>query len=518
MRKGLLASVALVLGHTAAQAQYWPAQRPYYQPQPNQAPVWIVPQQAPVYSQQQAPRAAYPASNVPYLPQGYFPQQQVMLPVPLAAQGTPVPPEPARTEPVPANVSVPAKTVARPVATTSPTYYYQTLPSTTVTRAPVEPVVYHRECNERWWTSFDYLTAWIKNAPLRIPLVTTGSVTDTDPGALDEPGTIVLYGNRRVDFRMFQGVRLEVGRFLDDENRFSVDASGFYFLPRHVRFQRASDDSGLPILGRPVFNVTQGDEDVFQISSPELDPDFPVIIAGRTSVDSRAQMLGAEINGRWHCYRGSRLHTEVLGGFRTMRLEEHLQIRDQIQPLTDDSGLTFNGNPVFAGDILTDQDRFRTENQFYGFQVGGKLRWEMDRAYVDLVGKVALGVTDQRARIEGVSTLSSAGLFQSAVGGILALPSNIGEHNRQVFGAIPEIGVNVGVDVTNHLRFKAGYSLIVWNGVTRPGLLIDRSVNPSQIPTDQDFASVAGPTAPVFRFREEVFFLQTLNFGFEFHY
>ena len=51
-----------------------------------------------------------------------------------------------------------------------------------------------------------------------------------------------------------------------------------------------------------------------------------------------------------------------------------------------------------------------------------------------------------------------------------------------------------------------------------PSTLIDRNVNPNQIPTDQDFASVNGPSAPVFRFREEVFFLQTLNFGFELHY
>ena len=505
MRKGLLAALALVVANSAAQAQYWPNQpRPNYYPAPQQGAVWVVPP-PPTYYSNPAPRATYPTASPNYLPQNYFPGRalQVLPPAP----ATPVPPEPVRVESAPSAGEVRVQTVSRPSSGSGPLAYFTVLQTAPAAAAqpPAEPVVFHRECHENGFASFDYLLAWIRHGPLGVPLVTTGSVADADPGSLDSAGTAVLFGDRKLDYRMFHGFRLEVGRFFDDDNRYSVDANFFYLFPRHVRFQRGSDDSGLPVLGRPVFNVVQGDEDVFQIATPALDPDFPVIIVGRTAIDARAEIMGGEVNGRWHAYCGRRLHTEVLGGFRTLRLEESLTIRDTAQPLTTDSGLSFNGNPLNAGDIVIDRDGFRTENQFYGLQIGGKARWECERMFLDVVGKLAMGVTDQRARIEGSSTLVSAGLTESAVGGILALPTNIGEHNRQVFGVIPELGVNIGVEVTNNLRFRVGYAALMWNGVTRPG-------------TDQDFASVTGAARPAFHFREEVFFLQSFNFGLEFHY
>ena len=37
--------------------------------------------------------------------------------------------------------------------------------------------------------------------------------------------------------------------------------------------------------------------------------------------------------------------------------------------------ITFKGTPLAAGDVLTEQDLFRTSNTFYGVQVGGKV-WD----------------------------------------------------------------------------------------------------------------------------------------------
>ena len=111
----------------------------------------------------------------------------------------------------------------------------------------------------------------------------------------------------------------------------------------------------------------------------------------------------------------------------------------------------------------------------------------------DLFTKIGLGITDQQVRIDGVSSLLSPSGNQTAAGGILAQISNMGYHDRQVFSVLPEVGVNVGVDVTQHLRMKAGYSCLFWPNVVRPGALIDRTVNPAQVPTAQEFADVAGP-------------------------
>src|SRR5262245_1149989 len=208
MRKGLLASLTLVLGHTAAQAQYWPAQQPVYQ-QPNQVPVWIVPQPAPGATYHpQAPRQAYPTANTNYLPPGYFPASTMRAVAP-PAPATPVPAEPIRTQPAVANGAVAATTVARPVTTTGPAHYFATLPATAPAREPVEPVVYHRDHCEKWWVGVHYLMGWMRQGPLGVPLVTTGSVADAVPGAIGQPGTVVLFGDSKIDYRMFQGVRGE---------------------------------------------------------------------------------------------------------------------------------------------------------------------------------------------------------------------------------------------------------------------------------------------------------------------
>lgn len=546
MRKGFLAAAALVLGNTSAQAQYLPAQQPYpYYPAANRA-IWVMPQQnvpqqnlpqqampqqmmqqTPAYYRNSAPRPAY-ATGVPnYLPQGYFPAP-MMQAIPAPAPSAPVPPEPVRVHATTASSS--ASTAAAGAAksgaaTTSrvisygPAVFLDTLPPPPAKLAapPAEPVVYHRECRERGWLAGEYLLGWITHGPLGVPLVTSGPAVEKG-GALTSPGTIVLFGNRDLDFRMLNGLRLEAGRFLDDDNRFSVDASGFYYLPRHVRFRVRSDSSGLPVLGRPVFNVAENDEDVFQIAFPLTDPDAPFGLTGASAVDARVQIWGAEVNGRWHAYCRRRLHTEVLAGFRTIHLNESLLIRDGSATLFEDSGLNFKATPLIAGDILLDSDYFETNNRFYGFQVGGRGRWELDRAFFELFGKVGLGVTDQQVRIEGQSSLVSLAGNQTSPGGILALPTNMGDHHRQVFGVIPEIGVNMGVDVTENVRLKVGYSCLMWSGVVRPGSQIDRGVNPVQIPTDQDFGGAIGPPRPEFQFRETVFFLQSFNFGIEFHF
>src|SRR5262245_16348536 len=366
MRKGLLASLALVLGQSAAQAQYFPAQQPYYQPQTNQVPVWIVPQQP-------APRSA----SVNYLPKAYFPTA-TMRPAALPTPATPAVPmasEPSRTEAAtsdsPAAVGAPGivvKTVSRPAPSFGPAFFFDNGPPPPhVNHGPATPVVFHRDCHESCWFDIAYQTAWMRNGPLGIPLVTTGSSVDTNPGALGEPGTVVLFGNNKIDYRMFHGLRADVGRFFDDDNHYSMEVGGFYFLPRHVTFNRSSDATGLPLLSRPVFNVAQNQENAYTISSFTTDPETgeDIIVSGKTSVDARAQIWGVEMNGRWHGYCGHRTQTELLFGFRTVRLEETLTIQDTVSPLTSTAEIDFNGLPINPGDVIVDRDGFRTDNQFY---------------------------------------------------------------------------------------------------------------------------------------------------------
>jgi hypothetical protein len=105
-------------------------------------------------------------------------------------------------------------------------------------------------------------------------------------------------------------------------------------------------------------------------------------------------------------------------------------------------------------------------------------------------------------------------------GGLLALPSNIGHFARDRFAVVPELGVNVGFQLTNHLRAFAGYNFLYWSSVLRPGDQIDRGLNELAIP---NFGSQPGTPAgdsrrPAVPFRDSDFWAQGVNFGLEFRY
>jgi hypothetical protein len=137
---------------------------------------------------------------------------------------------------------------------------------------------------------------------------------------------------------------------------------------------------------------------------------------------------------------------------------------------------------------------------------------------LEAFAKLGLGITHQQADINGSTSLSSAAGIQTVPGGVLALPSNIGHHSRTQFGIIPEFGVNVGVEVCEHVRLNVGYSLLMWNRVLRPAAQIDHAVNPTQIPSNAAFGTLGGPNAPQYRFNDEFFWTHTFSLGLEFHY
>jgi hypothetical protein len=398
-----------------------------------------------------------------------------------------------------------------------PAAFFDVIPGIANPFAP-PPEPFHRPTHESCWIGADVLVAWIRSGPLNTPLLTTSTSTDpdVDRGAIGEPGTVVLFGNRNLSFGTFAGFRLDGGLWLDDENRYSVDANFFWLAPQETGFSRSSN--GTSLLARPIFNVAPGnfDEDVYLIA--DLDSAGGRTLSGRVDIDARSLLYGGEVNGRWHCYARKRFHGEALLGFRSMQLSERLVINDAISSARDNF-ITFKGTPVAAGSIVREQDLFETSNTFWGFQFGGRVRWEYDWVYLDAFAKVGVGATCQTVTIDGASTLSANGtIIDRAQGGILALPSNIGEYDRTRLGVIPEVGVSLGVDLTSHLRFKAGYSFLVWNQVARPGSQIDRTVNSAQVPADQEFGEVVGQIRPRTPLGESLLWMQTLNFGLEVHY
>ena len=373
-----------------------------------------------------------------------------------------------------------------------------------------KPIVsFHRQPDECFWFKADYAATFIR--PMRTPpLVTLGSVNNPPQGALGQPSTVVVFGNNSVDFNLFSGVRLQGGLFLDAENRFSLDIGGFQNFARTRSFSLSSDANGNPLIARPIFNVVSNQEVSFLTASPNN-------LAGTVSIDSKSEMAGLDLNIRYHSYLRERLHLESLVGFRYLRLAERMRFQDQITPLTNDF-LQFQGNSVNPPNSLMDQDTFRTVNQFFGPQIGGRLSWEYRWITLEGFAKLGFGITEEQTSINGSTTLVTPGGNQTAAGGILAQPSNIGNYNRAVFGLVPEFGLQVGVELTRCMRLQMGYSFLMWNQVVRPGMQIDRNVNPTQAPGSPTFGPVNGPLAPTYRFNDELFWSHNFNVGLEFHF
>ena len=102
--------------------------------------------------------------------------------------------------------------------------------------------------------------------------------------------------------------------------------------------------------------------------------------------------------------------------------------------------------------------------------------------------------------------------------GFLASGSNSGDYTRNVFAVVPEVGVNVGYQVTDHLRAFAGYTFLYWSSVVRPGDQIDLGLSGTQIPTDSRYNPTAGPARPAVLLRDTSFWAQGINVGIEFRY
>src|SRR5262249_5589131 len=138
--------------------------------------------------------------------------------------------------------------------------------------------------------------------------------------------------------------------------------------------------------------------------------------------------------------------------------------------------------------------------------------------FMNIRGSLAMGVTHQVLDISGSQTrLVPGGAILTDVGGLLALPgANIGRFDHNAFSVVPEITVNLGCQVTRHLRTFVGYNFLYWTNVIRPGDQIDPFVDIARVP---NFVPPGTPLSPIVRptvlFKQSDFWVQGINFGVE---
>lgn len=347
-----------------------------------------------------------------------------------------------------------------------------------------------------WYVNAEILVAWLK--AYRTPaLATTGP---TGSGAnLAVPGVNVVIGNNEIGDNPRYGGRLTLGYWLNPT--WAVEGSIFYI--------RSNDDT-LAVnsgqftgdLARPFFDINNG------VESSEI-VGRPGVVGGGVNIVSRSELFGGEINARKKWWSDCANRLDLIGGLRYIYLSDELNINEH--------ALGLAGAGPLAGVGFNVQDTFKTTNQFYGVQVGAIFQHIYGSWSFELRGKVAVGFTRQEVNISGSSVPFSGGISADKPGGLLALNSNMGSSQRTVFDFVPEIGLNIGYDVTSRMRVFVGYSLLYWPNVVRPGGQIDRQLDINQIPN-----FTAGPPAktlhPIKTDDEQSIWLQTVNFGISFRW
>src|SRR5262249_10598599 len=162
---------------------------------------------------------------------------------------------------------------------------------------------------------------------------------------------------------------------------------GFFLGQRSARFD-ASSSNALPVLARPFFDVNSGTERVELVA-------FPGILNGRITVEAPSSLWGLEANYRCKLCCDCNYRVDLLAGPRHLNLQESITISELVNGLQPVNVATLDNQQLVlpAGTVLQVFDRFATRNQFYGGQVGAEARWYRGRLSLDLIGKVALGVT-----------------------------------------------------------------------------------------------------------------------------
>jgi hypothetical protein len=360
------------------------------------------------------------------------------------------------------------------------------------------------------WLNTEFIFWWIHSMPNPTPLATNGSLApgNASPGAFGQPGTTaILLGGQNSSFSPSGGLRISGGDWFGYEQRFGLEGSFFYMAQQTVHQGLSSDDFGNPGIYRPVNDINQGESSLFVA--------LPNMASGAMTVSSASELLGAEVNGLFRLVQATNWNLTVVGGFRFLNLDEHINIRT----LTNDfSGvLTGPDNQLeVPGSTLAVFDGFHTSNQFYGGQLGFQTTAAFGSGWY-ITGRAILGLGDtvQNISISGTTTQLQPGVGEAtAQGGGLNTAANIGHYSRNAFSVVPEAQLKIGYQLGRFTNLFIGYNFLYWSNVVRPGSTISRTVDFNGIPT----SGLYNPAGPILApappsFVNSAFWAQGINLG-----
>jgi hypothetical protein len=325
-----------------------------------------------------------------------------------------------------------------------------------------------------WWFNAAYFLG-VTESNAAPPLATMGG-----NGVLGSPGTSVVHANDRLEQPFRSGMRLETGAWLDRCHDWGFDGSFFFMQSTQAQFQAAS--AGDPVLARPYFGQP-GNVPMAQLLAA------PGLSQGALSVNSPLTFLGADVNGRRNLWCEDKYRLDFLAGYRFIRMSEQVDVRSR--SLSAD------------GTFMEEDDLYRSVNTFNGAQIGLAGEYRVDRFYLGLEMKAALGVNSSSLDAGGETATQALGAPAVLTPGGLLTRSILSTIRDARFAVAPEANFTVGYQVAEHWRAYLGYTFVYISSVARPGQAIDLNVGPNAT------ASGNGNTD---------FWMHGINFGIEARY
>jgi hypothetical protein len=354
------------------------------------------------------------------------------------------------------------------------------------------------------WFGAEYLLWWTRHAPVNQRLANFGP--GIGMGITGTPFTSPALGGEGISFNSASGLRVLGGVWLTQSQTLGVEADFFILPTKRVDSPSIFATDQNPTLARPFFDVSTNAQNSRVLSRPGF-------FTGGIADSAETLLWGAEVLTSVRLWDKHWVRADGLIGFQFLDLDESLQINDFATTLAGGTA-TFLGTAFRRPSMTFVEDRFTTQNHFYGGVVGTRLSAQVQAFTLAVTGKVGLGTMYEAVTANGSTTLT--GPFPAPVvtgGGFLAAGANTGRFRRTEFTYVPELGVNLTVQITPHWTVKGGYTYLYIDNVARPGNQLPASLNPTQIPTSQNFGAVfTGRQAP-FEIVSSPYFAHGLNFG-----
>lgn len=398
-----------------------------------------------------------------------------------------------------------------------------------------------------WWTTMDYLVYFAKGQPSTFPLLTTSAPNDN--GILGRASTLVLAGGQDLSYNPISGFRVGAGFFADSDRRWGFETVATV-LEHKANVTDLASGTNIPTLARPFLDSANPRAYTSQVIANTT------LGEGRAVVGTTNQTWWIDGTGIVNLYRSEpgttkcAISVDFLFGYRYLMIEEDLTIDThtrlnqtgtitpvfavgpfgvltQVGSTVTPIPFAFGGVTVSTPATIVVQDSFQVTNRFNGGVVGlrGEARYGMFTTSTTV--KLAFGDMNQRLDIKGYSgyadlsrpnPISGGPNIGSAYGGLYANASNIGHYNHDEFAFMPEVNMNLGLNVTRGLTAFIGYNFLYINNIARPASQINPIVNSATVPFSPNYGAGNRPRVPQELFTQDEFWLMGINFGLMMRY